>query len=61
VVGFGNEYTGEIIEPQLTTYDVRTREIGEEAARLILDQLVSGDRDVIDKRIAGKLIIRQSS
>jgi hypothetical protein len=28
---------------------------------LILDQLVSGDRDVIDKRIAGKLIIRQSS
>jgi len=61
VVGFGNEYTGEIVEPRLTTYDVRTREIGEEAARLILDQLVTGDRDVIDKRIGGKLIIRDSA
>jgi LacI family transcriptional regulator len=61
VVGFGNEYTGEIVEPQLTTYDVRTREIGEEAAGMILEKLISGDKDVIDKRIAGKLIIRQSS
>ena len=61
VVGFGNEYTGEIVEPQLTTYDVRTREIGEEAARVILEQLISGNRDAVEKRIAGKLIIRQSS
>ena len=61
MVGFGNEYTGEIVEPQLTTYDVRTREIGEEACRVMLEQLISGNREVVDKRIAGKLIVRQSS
>jgi LacI family transcriptional regulator len=31
VAGFGNEYTGEIIEPSLTTFDVKTNLIGETA------------------------------
>jgi LacI family transcriptional regulator len=61
VVGFGNEYTGEIVEPQLSTYDVHTQEIGEEACRMLLEQLITGTRDTGSKRVPGKLIIRESA
>ena len=61
VFGFGNEYTGEIVEPQLSTYDVRTQEIGEEACKMLLEQLIAGSRDTITKRVAGQLIIRESA
>lgn len=61
VAGFGNEYTGEIIEPQLTTYDVQTKEIGEEACRMLLEQLISGTRETTSKLVPGKMIIRAST
>lgn len=61
VAGFGNEYTGEIVDPQLSTYDVRTKEIGEQAFQLLLEELISGKRETITKQVAGKLIIREST
>lgn len=61
VAGFGNEYTGEIIDPKLTTYDVRTAEIGEKAAKLLLNQIMQNDHKIQDVIIKGNLIIRQSS
>lgn len=61
VAGFGNEYTGEIIDPKLTTYDVRTTSIGEKAAQLLLDKIAAHDHKTEDHIIKGNLIIRQSS
>ncbi len=61
VAGFGNEYTGEIIEPQLTTYDVRTMTIGEEAAKLLLDKIINQNASLKEITVKGKLIIRESS
>lgn len=61
VAGFGNEYTGEIIEPQLTTYDVRTMAIGEEAAKILLDKIINQNASLKEITVKGKLIIRESS
>lgn len=61
VAGFGNEYTGEIVEPQLSTYDVQTKEIGEQACHLLLEELISGKRETILKQVPGKLIVREST
>jgi DNA-binding LacI/PurR family transcriptional regulator len=61
VFGFGNEFVGEIVEPQLSTFDTRIRTIGEEASRLIIEQIISGNRDPISKNITGKLVIRDSA
>ncbi|HQR93185.1 MAG: hypothetical protein B7Y15_11795 [Bacteroidetes bacterium 24-39-8] len=61
VAGFGNEYTGEIIEPQLTTFDVKTVNIGEEAAKILLDKIINQDTSVKDITVKGKLIVRSSS
>ena len=32
VVGFGNEFVGEMLDPKLTTFDTQTRHIGEESS-----------------------------
>ncbi len=61
VVGFGNEFVGEMLAPKLTTYDTQTRIIGEEASRLILEQIISGSRDITTKTVPGHLIIRESA
>ncbi|MFN6375423.1 MAG: substrate-binding domain-containing protein [Chitinophagia bacterium] len=61
VVGFGNEFVGEMLDPKLTTFDTQTRVIGEEASRLIIEQIISGNRDVTTKIVPGKLIIRESA
>lgn len=61
VCGFGNEYTGEIVEPQLTTFDVKTREIGEAAAQMLLEEIMDNETCVKNKMIKGKLIVRESS
>lgn len=61
VAGFGNEYTGEIIDPQLTTFDVKTVNIGEEAAKILLDKIINQDTSVKDITVKGKLIVRGSS
>ena len=61
VAGFGNEYTGEIIEPQLTTFDVRTALIGESAAKLLLDRIIGENNNSENITVKGKLIVRDSS
>ena len=61
VCGFGNEYTGEIVEPQLTTFDVRTRQIGEAAAKLLLEQIVDKKTKNETILIEGEIIIREST
>jgi LacI family transcriptional regulator len=61
VCGFGNEYTGEIVEPQLTTFDVKTREIGEAAVKLLLDEIIEKTSKIKKQMIKGSLIVRESS
>lgn len=61
VFGFGNEFVGEIVEPQLSTFDTRTRVIGEEASRLIIEQIISGSRETTKKLVTGKLVLRDSA
>ena len=62
VVGFGDEFLASMIEPGLTTVDLHPHRIGQQAARLFLEQVQQGDnfqpRTFV---IAGDLIIRQSS
>jgi DNA-binding LacI/PurR family transcriptional regulator len=61
VAGFGNEYTGEIIEPQLTTFDIRTALIGETAAKILLKKLIDQNTTLESVTVKGNLIIRDSS
>lgn len=61
VAGFGNEYTGEIVEPKLTTFDVKTNEIGEAAARVLLEQIISKDKKPKTILIKGEFIQREST
>ena len=61
VFGFGNEFVGEIVEPQLSTFDTRTHLIGEEASRLIIEQIITGSRENITKIVTGKLVFRDSA
>lgn len=61
VAGFGNEYTGEIIEPALTTFDVNTVEIGERATNILLNKIINNSIFNEDTFIQGHLIVRDSS
>lgn len=62
VVGFGDEFMAAMIEPSLTTVDLHPYRIGQQAARLILEQI--REKEAFQPRtfvISGDLIIRQSS
>ncbi|MGY3091310.1 DNA-binding LacI/PurR family transcriptional regulator [Hymenobacter sp. UYAg731] len=62
VVGFGDEFMAAMIEPSLTTVDLHPYRIGQQAARLMLEQI--REKEAFQPRtfvIAGDLIIRQSS
>jgi DNA-binding LacI/PurR family transcriptional regulator len=62
VVGFGDESMAAMIEPGLTTVDLHPYRIGQQAARLVLEQVQQ--KDLFQPRtfvIAGNLIVRQSS
>lgn len=61
VAGFGNEYTGEIIEPQLTTYDIRNSKIGEYACQLLLDSISNNKKNLENIIIEGYIIERGST
>ena len=62
VVGFGDEFMAAMIEPALTTVDLHPYRIGQQAARLFLEQ-VQQKEDFQPRTfvISGDLIIRQSS
>ena len=62
VAGFGNDYMGEITEPELASFDVHTHEIGETAARLFWDCINGKEAsDPVANMIKGDLIIRGST
>lgn len=62
VVGFSNSKMAEIVEPALTSVEQPTTEMGQTAAKLLLEQIASsaGD-DPKTVTLEGKLIIRKSS
>lgn len=60
VFGFGNEFVGEIVDPALSTFNTNTKLIGEEAARLIIEQIITGKQDLTTNLVPGKMIIRKS-
>lgn len=65
VVGFDNIAYSAFTSPSLTTFDQPKREIGREAARLLLDLLSSGQKGLPQiqqvKILKGKLLVRESS
>ena len=61
VFGFGNEFVGEFIAPSLSTFDTNTKLVGEEAAKLIIEELITGVQILAPKIVVGKIIIRDSA
>lgn len=62
VAGFGNNPMGEVIEPGLTTFNSNSLKIGEAAAELFFEQILSGENfKPKTKIIKGNLIIRGST
>ncbi len=63
IVGFNNDAIARIIQPKLTTINYPGEEIGEQAARSLLDQLagVSSARSTDTIIVRSELIIRESS
>ncbi|MBC8081957.1 MAG: substrate-binding domain-containing protein, partial [Hymenobacter sp.] len=62
VVGFGDEFMASMIEPGLTTVNLHPYRIGQQAARLFLEQV--HQKEQFQPRtfvITGDLVIRQSS
>ncbi|MDO7848468.1 substrate-binding domain-containing protein [Hymenobacter sp. M29] len=62
VVGFGDDVMAAMIEPGLTTVDLHPYRIGQQAARLFLEQIQQ--KELFQPHtfvISGELIIRQSS
>jgi len=62
IVGFGDEFLAALIEPGLTTIDLHPYRIGQQAARLFLEQVQQ--KEHFQPRtfvIAGDLVVRQSS
>lgn len=59
IVGFSNDPISAIIEPSLTTVEQPVWKIGEESARLLLEQM---EHPTVEKRtLATRLIVRKSS
>lgn len=62
VAGFGNDLIGDMVEPTLTTYHVKTAIIGEKAMRLFLDEILSNENFQKQTLVVdGELIIREST
>ncbi|RZM26764.1 MAG: LacI family DNA-binding transcriptional regulator [Pedobacter sp.] len=62
VAGFGNDPTGEIIEPSLTSFNPETYKCGEVVAQMFFDQILDGDDHVAQtKTVKGNLILRSST
>jgi hypothetical protein len=40
---------------------LKTRAIGEEAARVLIEQIITGDWSPIEKMIGGRIILRESA
>jgi LacI family transcriptional regulator len=61
-VGFGDELIAELIDPSLTVFHLFPFQVGEIAARMLIENIVNKERFVPYSQIVkGELIIRQSS
>lgn len=62
VVGFGDEFMASMIEPGLTTVNLHPYRIGQQAARLFLQQInQEEDFEPYTVVVSGDLVVRQSS
>ncbi|HWB92868.1 MAG TPA: LacI family DNA-binding transcriptional regulator [Puia sp.] len=63
VVGFNNDIISTIVEPRLTTISYPGKEIGEVAARHLVNQLNQGKKDSLTNKVilSSRLIVRASS
>ena len=66
VSGFDNQDIAEYFKPALTTMDLPLEEIGQTAARLLIDRIGEGENDsqtdgkVIEKNMPCSLVVRDS-
>jgi LacI family transcriptional regulator len=62
MVGFTDEFHASIVEPELTSVMHPTFEMGQEAARLLINQVESdGSRNPVQVIMKTKLVVRESS
>jgi DNA-binding LacI/PurR family transcriptional regulator len=62
IVGFGDEFVAEAIQPSLTVFHLFPQKVGEVAAKLLLEIIANKEAvETKEKMIDGQLIIRQSS
>lgn len=63
IAGFGNDITGKYITPSITTMSQPSFEMGEFAARIILNALESDEElvMVVEKKILPTLMVREST
>lgn len=61
-VGFGDELIAELLEPSLTVFHLFPYQVGEMAARMLIDNIINKENFVsFSQTIKGELIIRESS
>jgi len=63
LVGYSNDFSTSVIEPALTSIDQHTKQMGNFAARLFLDQVKSQEGEFAPRKtlLNPKLVIRKSS
>lgn len=63
VAGYSNEPFAALINPKLTTVEQYSKEMGKAAARILLDEIESGNEEIIPRKttLRPKLIIREST
>jgi LacI family transcriptional regulator len=62
LVAFGDDLLASLIEPSLTVYNQSAYNIGQEAASILIDNIINKDTFIpYTKTIKGELIVRQSS
>lgn len=63
IIGFANESFGSLVSPTLSTIDQQTSKMGEETARLFINQLKNGSKDSEPQKIVLEpvLVVRESS
>lgn len=61
VVGFDNIDWAQLNDPPLTTIDVPTRQLGQEAARRLIRILNDGDASPVEVVVSTQLIVREST
>lgn len=61
VIGFGDESISKIVDPSLTTVDHRPDQIGQLAAKLLIQELEGNYTTMQTRRVKNRLLIRKST